>query len=609
MITLRLDKNGGINKGDVQAFEHDNLSEVYIIQLYKNGAIYDLTNKIVELTMVERKRKIGDMVSLPIYNATEGKIKLEVVSEITKQDGIYDFKLTVKDTTGLIETFPNFQVGIKNDITDSITGEIIQDPNFTILTDGLKALADYNIYKTNALKVPEIEQDIVEINEQLEHITLDVTKLGVDNTGVTPISDDFMNAINYAKNKGLKVLKASGIFKVDKEIRLESDLYYDFTNAEFIGSDLVDGLYIFYAENKKNIRINGGKYYLKDYSPQRFDINGIYSTFIVAKFQRCNNINVSNCKIYNMFNGIDFYNSTNCTVINCYTEDCKSSFSAVSETNGLCENIRFNQNTIIRGGDDGIVFVSYGENGRVINSEACNNLITKSTRINNELNGSTTAGVGIRIGNFLGSTATHKNITLSNNKYVDMVGHAIHISFCESVTIIGEIIDGYAKDYNNGSAAVQIGETDYKASHVIVSNCIIKNNKTNMPVIKLVDSSDINIYNNDFSEVNCFPKLIRLGTYDNHYIQNNDGLKTYNTGIHTFPYTQSVELVAHGLDDINNCIIELIPMFNLGNTQKYWVDEISASAFRINLDQITGGTTNPVFRWKATSNKNKDIIT
>lgn len=174
MITLRLDKNGGINKGDIKAFEHDNLSEVYIIQLYKNGAIYDLTNKSIELTMVERKRKIGDMVSLPIYEATEGKVKLEVVSDITKQDGIYDFKLTVKDTAGLIETFPSFQVEIKNDITDSITGEIIQDPNFTILTEGLKALADYNIYKTNALKVPEIEQDIVEINEQLDNNAIEI---------------------------------------------------------------------------------------------------------------------------------------------------------------------------------------------------------------------------------------------------------------------------------------------------------------------------------------------------------------------------------------------------------------------------------------------------
>nr|DAH98923.1 MAG TPA: Head fiber protein [Caudoviricetes sp.] len=169
MITLRLDKNDGINEGDIKAFEHDNLSEVYVIQLYKNGAIYDLTNKTVELTIVEKKRKLGDMISLPIYEATEGKVKLEVVSTITKQDGIFDFKLTVKDTTGLIETFPNFQVKIENDITDHITGEIVQDKNFTILTEGLKALADYNIYKTNALKVPEIEQDIIEINSQLDN--------------------------------------------------------------------------------------------------------------------------------------------------------------------------------------------------------------------------------------------------------------------------------------------------------------------------------------------------------------------------------------------------------------------------------------------------------
>ena len=170
MITLRLDKNGGINKGDVQAFEHDNKSEVYIIQLYKNGEIYDLTNKNIELTMVEKKRKIGDILNLPIYNATEGKVKLEVVSDITKQDGTYDFKITIKGLNGLIETFPNFQVKIKNDITDSITGEIIQDPKFTILVDGLKALADYNIYKENALKVPDIENGIVELGEQLDNI-------------------------------------------------------------------------------------------------------------------------------------------------------------------------------------------------------------------------------------------------------------------------------------------------------------------------------------------------------------------------------------------------------------------------------------------------------
>lgn len=220
MITLRLDKNGGINKGDVQAFEHDNLSEVYIIQLYKNGAIYDLTNKTIELTMVERKRKIGDMVSLPIYNATEGKVKLEVVSDITKQDGIYDFKLTVKDTTGLIETFPSFQVKIENDITDHITGEIVQDKNFTILTEGLKALADYNIYKTNALKVPEIEQDIVEINEQLDTIIRKTTLNQIANRffghrGVDYAPENTFASFNLAKQMGFKGIETDIVFTSD----------------------------------------------------------------------------------------------------------------------------------------------------------------------------------------------------------------------------------------------------------------------------------------------------------------------------------------------------------------------------------------------------------
>lgn len=168
MIILRLDKNGGINKGDIKAFEHDNKSETYIIQLYKNNKVYDLTNKTVELTIVEKKRKYGDVVTLPVEAAAEGKVKLEIVAALTKQDGTYDFKLTVKDTAGLIETFPNFQVKIDTDITKNIAGEIAEDKNFTIITEGLKALSEYEVYKTNAKKVPDIEKNVANLGSQLE---------------------------------------------------------------------------------------------------------------------------------------------------------------------------------------------------------------------------------------------------------------------------------------------------------------------------------------------------------------------------------------------------------------------------------------------------------
>ena len=176
MIILRLDKNGGINKGDIKAFEHDNKSETYIIQLYKNNKVYDLTNKTVELTIVEKKRKYGDVVTLPVEAAAEGKVKLEIVAALTKQDGTYDFKLTVKDTAGLIETFPNFQVKIDTDITKNIAGEIAEDKNFTIITEGLKALGEYEVYKTNAKKVPDIEKNVANLGSQLETKTKQLDK-------------------------------------------------------------------------------------------------------------------------------------------------------------------------------------------------------------------------------------------------------------------------------------------------------------------------------------------------------------------------------------------------------------------------------------------------
>lgn len=341
MITLRLDKNGGINKGDVQAFEHDNLSEVYIIQLYKNGAIYDLTNKSIELTMVERKRKIGDMVTLPIYNATEGKIKLEVVSDITKQDGIYDFKLTVKDTTGLIETFPSFQVKIENDITDHITGEIVQDKNFTILTEGLKALADYNIYKTNALKVPEIEQDIVEINEQLDNNTkynntINLGKLGIVSENVsynqstkTYNMTDISNVINNVINSGCDTLIfPSGNFLIENTITIDRALTLIGNGCNIYSSPSVKTKTIFKVTNS-NVSISGFNFYSEQEYENNVDeatANSITSNItaisILGKDEYQKNVNVSNCYFDKMGFGISVMFTKYVTLYNLKAVEC-----------------------------------------------------------------------------------------------------------------------------------------------------------------------------------------------------------------------------------------------------------------------------------------------
>ena len=265
MVILRLDKNGGINKGDIKAFEHDNKSETYIIQLYKNNEVYDLTNKTVELTIVEKKRKYGDMVALPVEAATEGKVKLEIVTALTKQDGTYDFKLTVKDTAGLIETFPNFQVKIDTDITKNIAGEIVEDKNFTILTEGLKALSEYEVYKTNAKKVPDIEKNVTNLGSQLDNIVdkqndilINVKDFGVLGNGTDetekiqlafdsiekgqtlyfPIGDYRTRGIIFKNGEGYDIVKIKGAtYQAFSESGLEDNPNGSCTSITYIGDN------------------------------------------------------------------------------------------------------------------------------------------------------------------------------------------------------------------------------------------------------------------------------------------------------------------------------------------------------------------------------------
>lgn len=138
MITLKLDKKGGINKGDINMIESDNKSDVYIIQLYKEGAIYNLTGKTIELNILEKRRKYGDTFTLPVYEATQGKIKLEVVEGMTKTDGLFYFQITVKDGKGLVDNFPIFPVEIKNSIKDEIIGTVVASPYMKILLDAVE---------------------------------------------------------------------------------------------------------------------------------------------------------------------------------------------------------------------------------------------------------------------------------------------------------------------------------------------------------------------------------------------------------------------------------------------------------------------------------------
>lgn len=431
MITLRLDKNGGINKGDIKAFEHDNLSEVYIIQLYKDNAPYDLTNKTVELTIVEKKRKLGDILSLPVYEAATGKVKLEVVSAITKQDGIYVFKLTVKDTTGLIETFPNFQVKIENDITDSITGEIIQDKNFTILTEGLKALADYNIYKTNALKVPEIEQDIVEINEQLDTIAINILDYKTNNS--------WADAFNKAMVNGNKLYLPRGTYDFSGDY---AEILFDGYELDFNDSVINNSSLLFRLKNStiKNLTLTN---------------RGVY-------------INGSNCKLsniridpsvpYSIPYGFNIITNDD-TIENIIFENC------------ICKNANIFGFNIM---DESNSFTK----GKVFNIKYINCQSINSGGDNIWGNGFCIEGIK-EVANIL-----------YENCYAD---NSMESGFhCEDAVSIKNLIYNNCISTNNGTRKDQptFGAGFFANTNIILNNCVTKNNYT--PIYKGIFPNIIN---------------------------------------------------------------------------------------------------------------------
>ncbi|MFA6278462.1 MAG: hypothetical protein WC622_17075, partial [Pedobacter sp.] len=96
--------------------------------------------------------------------------------------------------------------------------------------------------------------------------------------------------------------------------------------------------------------------------------------------------------------------------------------------------------------------------------------------------------------------------------------------------------------------------------------------------------------------------MVRTDAQVSVVIIDNKKFVTENSGTCVFPWTATWFDFVHGLDDITNIFIEVVPLINLGSAQIITVTNITPTAFRINLDQVTGGTVNPTFSFTAKSN-------
>lgn len=146
MKIMQFDITEGFKKGNIIQFEGDNKNESYKIILLKNKNRYSLINKTVKIVMINKETKKGDYFGLEILNAEKGEIEINVTDKLTKEDGFYICQLVIDGLEGFKENSVYFDISIKKSLINEISGEIIADPSFKILTDAIAKVEEWNMY-------------------------------------------------------------------------------------------------------------------------------------------------------------------------------------------------------------------------------------------------------------------------------------------------------------------------------------------------------------------------------------------------------------------------------------------------------------------------------
>lgn len=144
------------NKSFITATESDNNSDVYKIIITEDGRRFDLTEKNVQMAYAISYTDKGDILNLNVTNPTEGEITLEITNELTRKDGDYTCQLLILgENEYRRHSKYYFNLSIRENLFNKISGEIIESPNIGILQELVKKAEFLNIQLENKNKVAE----------------------------------------------------------------------------------------------------------------------------------------------------------------------------------------------------------------------------------------------------------------------------------------------------------------------------------------------------------------------------------------------------------------------------------------------------------------------
>ena len=144
------------NKSFISATENDNNSDIYKIIITEDARRFDLTGKTVQMAYAISYTDKGDILNLNVTNPTEGEITLEITNELTRKDGDYTCQLLILgENEYRRHSKYYFNLSIRENLFNKISGEIIESPNIGILQELVKKSEFLNIQLENNNNVAE----------------------------------------------------------------------------------------------------------------------------------------------------------------------------------------------------------------------------------------------------------------------------------------------------------------------------------------------------------------------------------------------------------------------------------------------------------------------
>ena len=159
---IKLDINKKLYE-KISAKQGDTESRFLLFHIFDSSLPFDLREKSVRVYGIkpDDTKVFNDLV---INDAEKGYCTLELTNQILAIAGLVKLELVIYNGNKKLSSIP-FVLNVISSLNSD--DAVISTNEFTALMNGLAALSEYDIYKSNAKQVPGIKEEVSNLSSQL----------------------------------------------------------------------------------------------------------------------------------------------------------------------------------------------------------------------------------------------------------------------------------------------------------------------------------------------------------------------------------------------------------------------------------------------------------